>query len=479
MTEQQLTIGLTGNTFLTQSVSRFENPRFQAAVQLLRDCDVTLCNLECTIPDPDDPPAFVAGTGWAATYLAGAPAMLDDIRYLGIDGVCAANNHVSDFGDAGILSTIRHLRSARLPFAGIGESLSAASEAAYLDTPSGHRVAFLAACDWGTRGRMGLNFPWPAGYLASDEAPPFRSRPGVNLLRYDAESVVTREQLAALREISQALGWERDKTLRRIGFWRSHPLVGMTSNLGVEEDSDDRFHFLGRRFVVGPEAGHRTYACEEDVERILRQVREARRQADLVVLALHDQSHGERINDYIADFAHRVIDAGADVYINNGGTQKGVELYRGKVIIYGQPGLVLQSDGVGHLPSSSMSRFRLPSTSTAGEFLEVREEKSQKALREVGGPGRALGGAGATIVHVCVFDSQLRLQEVRIHPLQQLGGDLMTFDTEIPRFRRGLPMTLDADSPLTASVLAYSAELCSAVGTELEVRDGVGIVSAG
>src|ERR1700722_6535821 len=127
MTRRRISIGLVGNVYLAQSIRRLSDTGFHEVMNLLRRQDVTLANLECEIPDPDDPPAFVAGTGWAATYMAGTPAMLEDLKFMGIDGVGAANNHVGDFGASGILSTIRHLDEAEIPYSGIGASLRESS----------------------------------------------------------------------------------------------------------------------------------------------------------------------------------------------------------------------------------------------------------------------------------------------------------------------------------------------------------------
>jgi hypothetical protein len=108
-------IGLAGNTFIAKPVRRYQNPAFLAACDYMRGLDVTLANVDCAIPDPEDPPAFVAGSGWGATYMVGTPDMVDDLKFMGIDGVCAANKDVSDFGDAGILSTVRTLRRMGMP----------------------------------------------------------------------------------------------------------------------------------------------------------------------------------------------------------------------------------------------------------------------------------------------------------------------------------------------------------------------------
>jgi len=469
------TVALTGNTFIAQPVRAIREPRFLRTVELLRAADVTLTNLECAIPDPDDPPAFAAGSGWGATYMVGTPDMLDDLRYMGVDGVCAANNHVSDFGDAGILSTVAHLRAARMPYAGIGASLTEASEAGYVTSPTGLRVAFLVACDWGPRGALGLNFPWPHGYLASDEAPPFRSRPGVNLLRYEAVTTVTREELEQLRSISERLGWERDKAYRRNGFMRSHPLVGTTTNIGVEEDSETTVWFLGRKFVAGDEHGHRTVPCQEDLDRIFTHVREARRQADAVLVGLHDQSHGEG-HDYVEALARGAIEAGADVFFNNGGTHYGVELHKGGVILHGLPSFFLQTEAVRHVPSSVMARFGLPATATAADFLDARERAAQAALAEGGRVGMFAGGKRGTAVHTCVFDSSGELEEIRVQPLEPLGGGIFDVGGRIPRFRGQMPLFPEPGSPVAAATLEHARDLSARLGTEMVVEDGVGVV---
>jgi poly-gamma-glutamate synthesis protein (capsule biosynthesis protein) len=474
----ETTVALTGNTFIAQPIRRLTHPRFRQTVEFLRACDITLTNLECAIPAPDTPPAFVAGGGWGATYMMGTPSMIDDLRYMGIDAVCAANNHVSDFGDVGILDTVRHLGSKDMPFAGIGASLTEATQAGYVDSATGLRVAFIVACDWGPRGGQGLNFPWPVGYLPSDDASPFRPRPGVNLLRYETVSHVSTAQLEQLRSMSRELGWEQDKIFRRNGFSRSHPLVGLTTNVGVERDSDTEVWFLGRKFVADDRPGHHTVACEEDLQRLYRHIREARRQADIVCVGLHDQSHGEDVHGYIDTFAHGAIDAGADVYFNNGGSHMGIELYRGKPIIYGLPSLFLQTEAVLNVPSSEMARFGLPAQSTAADFLDARAEAARRAMAEGGHFGRMLESAGGSAVHVCVFDENACVKEIRIQPLEPLGGTIFQAEgpQPVPRFRRQLPLMPEAGNPVAARVLDHAVAASAVHGTEVEIRDGIGVV---
>ncbi len=467
MADHETTLALTGNMYVAQPISGYRDERFLKVVDFLRKADVTTTNLECTIQDGEDWPAYTAGMGAHATYMAGHPSLIDELKFLGINALCAGNNHVADFGENGILTMIKYLKRAWMPYAGIGASLTEASEACYYDTPSGARVAFMAACDYGPRGNMGLVFPWPHGYLPADNLPPFKSRPGVNLLRYDTAHVVSRDALDHLRQISQDLGWESEKLLRRHGGGsRSAPLIGATTNFGWEEETETELFFMGRKFMVGDKPTNVPFPYQEDLDRIYKHVQEARRQADIVVVALHDQSHGLGIHPYIDTFAHGVIDAGADVYFCNAGEHRGVEIYKGKALIYGQPSLFLQTEAVTHVPSSYMARVGAGADGLAADFLDVRA-KAAAAARELGPGASEMQSSGGTAVHVCVFDQQFNLKEIRIQPLEPSAG---------PRFRRGLPLMPEPGSPISERVLNYSVEVSKTFGTPVEVRDGMGII---
>jgi poly-gamma-glutamate synthesis protein (capsule biosynthesis protein) len=185
---------------------------------------LSFANMECAIQDGEDWPAFGSGMGWAGTVMGAPPSIIDELKFMGIDAVYAANNHVADFGEPGILTTINYLKRGGMPYAGIGASLTEAAQPAYLETENA-RVALIALADWGPRQMMDLLFPWPAGYMGSDELPPYKSRPGVNLLRYDSVAHVDRAAFEQLRRISQELNWERGKIVRFQGAARTETLI--------------------------------------------------------------------------------------------------------------------------------------------------------------------------------------------------------------------------------------------------------------
>jgi poly-gamma-glutamate capsule biosynthesis protein CapA/YwtB (metallophosphatase superfamily) len=470
--QNETTLAFTGNTGIFHPVSPNRDERFLKLVDALRGFDASFTNMECAIIDGQDWPAFGGGMGWAGSPLGAPPLMIDELKWLGFKGVYAANNHVADFAEGGILTSVKYLKEKGMPYAGIGANLTAASEPCFVETAKG-RVAIISAADWGPRNKMDLPFPWPAGYMPSDEGAYFPSRPGVNLLRYDAAFQVDRAFFDHLHRVGTEFDWDRGKAARREGGGqRTQPLIGPTL-LGWEQDSETDYWFMGRKFTLGEDFKTTTFAYQEDLDRLYKHIWDARRQADIVVVALHDQSHGKGVLDYIDTFAHGAIDAGADVYINTGGGFRGIEIYKGKAILYGQPGFHLQNTSEPHVPPSTMRRVGLPEGSTGVDFVQFRAEGTVRGIQSAGEthhtPGENPRGEGRTSAfHVTVFDDACKLKEVRVYPLDAQEG---------PLYRNGLPQLAETGSESAARVLAHAAARSEELGTELVVRDGYGVVT--
>lgn len=109
--------------------------------QQLRDADLSLVNLECTIAAGGQP--FQPRR---AFYFRADPASADTLTAAGIDYVSMANNHAMDYGAEALLETLGHLRRLRIAHAGAGPSLSAAAQPAWLSA-GGLRVAVLSFAD--------------------------------------------------------------------------------------------------------------------------------------------------------------------------------------------------------------------------------------------------------------------------------------------------------------------------------------------
>ncbi|MCP4203280.1 MAG: CapA family protein, partial [bacterium] len=104
----------------------------------------------------------------------------------GIDCCVLANNHVLDWGRAGLLQTLATLRGAGLATAGAGENVAEAMAPARLEIASGQRVLLWA---WGAA-TSGIPRSWKAS----------ESKPGVALLP-DLSIETARSIGAAIREV--------------------------------------------------------------------------------------------------------------------------------------------------------------------------------------------------------------------------------------------------------------------------------------
>jgi hypothetical protein len=179
---------------------------------------------------------------------------------------------------------------------------------------------------------------------------------------------------------------------------------------------------------------------------------------------LHDQIHGDGIHDYISTTAHAAIDAGADVFLCNGGTPRGVEIYKGKAIIHGQQPFCFQNTQVRHVPPTVIERKRLPPGSTAAEMVADRARGHTRSS-QAGGLGAHFNEGTAVALHAVVFDANGELSEVRAYPMERLGGS-----------RHGIPSLLEPGSEKFNRVLELTHERCERIGTSFEARDAYGVV---
>ena len=102
---------------------------------VLRSAGFAAVNLETAITG--------GGTPQPKTYhFRAPPAAFTALRDAGIDLVTMANNHVLDYGPAGLADTLAAARAARFPYVGIGTS-AAAAWAPYVRTINGVRFAVV------------------------------------------------------------------------------------------------------------------------------------------------------------------------------------------------------------------------------------------------------------------------------------------------------------------------------------------------
>ena len=108
---------------------------FGPITAVLRSADFAAVNLETAVTG--------GGTPQPKTYHFRAPAdAFAALRDAGIDLVTMANNHVLDYGQAGLADTLAAARAARFPYVGIGVNANAAW-APYLVTIKGVKIAII------------------------------------------------------------------------------------------------------------------------------------------------------------------------------------------------------------------------------------------------------------------------------------------------------------------------------------------------
>ncbi len=441
------TLALAGDTMLTRRLSVFKEDRFLAMAQILRGADAAFANLEGTVHTWDEgTPGITQGT-----FMTTDPKLLDDLKWLGINMVSCANNHAFDYGEGGVLANIRHLDEAGLVHAGTGKNLAEARAPGYLDTPNG-RVALVAA--------TAAFRPWNQ---AGEQRPDLRGRPGINPLAFQTTYRVDAVAFAQLQRMSRELGFEMGKERNRKHFY---------SDKEIPAESEAELVLLGNRYVRDKAFSISTQANGRDVEDNLRWIGEARRQADWVVVSVHCHEFGgktlltattraelEESADFVIDFAHRVIDAGADVIVGHGSHfPMGIEIYQGKPIFYSVGNFIFQNETVGFFPADAYERFDLDLKATPSDFLDARTSGGKK-----GHPSDP--AYWENMFAVCQFGAK-RLKEIKIFPIDQGFGR--------PRPQRGRPLL--AEGQVAERVIERVTHLSRRYGTRILTRDGAGVI---
>jgi poly-gamma-glutamate capsule biosynthesis protein CapA/YwtB (metallophosphatase superfamily) len=449
MSNDRLSVALTGDSMLSRAISIYSEPSYLRLREILRAADVVFTNFEANAHRYlDDPQAQRDGGG---TYVTTEPKLLDCLKWLGVNLMSCGSSHADDYGVKGMLDTLRTLTEAGFTHAGLGRHLGEARAPAYLDTPKG-RVALIAATSQYNPGaRAGAQRYDTAGY------------PGVNGIRHKVTYDVDAAMLQQLREIGEAIGWEAASERRR---YQGDPKFNKAS--------DQTYNFLGKSFRVSSTPGESTFVNEDDVAENMRQVRNARTFADLVIMSLHCHDLGgptlltakrrsdlEDLADFAIDFGRRAIDAGADIFLCHGPqVPLAVEVYKGRPMFHGIGTFVFQVESMKFLPAEAYERYGLDDRATPADFINARYD---------GGTRGHAGDAAQweQMFAVCDFSGHA-FAEARLYPID-LGHKRRRTD-------RGRPLL--AEPAMAARVLSRVQRLSKKYGTHVEMRDGIGVVKS-
>ena len=133
-----LTLAFAGDVHFTGRTAGLLNDpatAFGPVSAVLKAADFTAVNLETAVTS--------RGTPQPKTYhFRTVPAAFTALRDAGVSLVTMANNHVLDYGQAGLADTLAAARAAGFPYVGIGTS-AAAAWAPYVTTVKGTRIAVI------------------------------------------------------------------------------------------------------------------------------------------------------------------------------------------------------------------------------------------------------------------------------------------------------------------------------------------------
>jgi poly-gamma-glutamate synthesis protein (capsule biosynthesis protein) len=445
-----LNLTVVGETMAVRPFSMQTDPDFLSIVKLIRESDLAYAHLEMNLASPNELGYAARGSSGGAGYLVADPVIARDLKWAGIDAMSVANNHSFDWGEKGLLATIRNCNRAGIAVAGTGANLEEAREPVYFEKDKG-RIAMLAISSGNSA------FEW-AG-LAKGATP---GRPGINPIRVRTVYQVDHATAEQLKATGKNLGVLSDAAAAKKEFNITPGAISGSNG------------YSGFSFVDGDKFEITTENHPGDVAANLKSVEEAKAMADFVIVAQHmsisEARRGDTPVKAAVDFAHKTIDSGADIYIGHGWhTFLGIEVYKNKPIIYGLGNFFWQSAYIPRVPADEYESYGYSMDELVG-------------LRPAVGSLHPEGDSNWAWSAVFQFKYEnKKITAITLHPIE-MGYD---FTGDKPKPNRqvgsGDHPYLDG-SPRMAhganaqKILERAAKLCALRGTKVEIADGIGTI---
>ncbi|MBQ8814896.1 MAG: CapA family protein [Lachnospiraceae bacterium] len=402
---------------------------FAELATFIRQGDARFFNLETTLNHEGEACASQFSGG---TWLRTNPEVLEDIKPFGFNMTSFNNNHALDFSYAGLERTLEALEKSGLVHSGVGRNLAEASAPRYLETKNG-RVALIA-----------VNSSFEPSMMAGEQSPRVSGRPGINGIRIEKHIELPQAELDFIKRIAVETNINAGKEItRREGY---HP-----------ELKNDEAELGELKFVLGETPRFVMKVNGKDMARVEKAIYEAKLQADYIMISVHShQISGDAKEcpaEFLKEFAHRCIDAGAHAILGHGPhLLRPIEVYKDCPIFYSLGDFVLQLYDIELAPADFFERNGLTSASTVHELLRKRSKDFTRGLMTDPRMFRS--------VIPCWETEGTKLTSIKLLPIEMA--------MEGNRSAIGLPRR--SDNP---EIAEYLAEMCEPYGTKItREKDG-------
>ena len=428
---KKITFIATGDAFITRRFPKGGYEGFECIRDKIGQYDVKFSNLEMTFHNEEGYPAAFSGGTWAMAD----PRTLDDMKSFGFNLYNTANNHSCDYSHGGVLATIKNLRDRDMVFAGTGKNLAEASKPCYLETKNG-RIALIA-----------VSSTFHEAGMAGGQSSELAGRPGLNPLRYETIYHVTEknykkaEELAAITKINASM----DRSVKN--GYQNAPEPGTLP-------------FGKYKFILDKEDWIESRPLQTDMERVEKEIIEAKKQADIVLVSFHGhETDGEDTtvpSMFLEIFARKCVDAGANAVIGHGPHElRGIEIYRGIPIFYSLGNFLFETETVEKQPYDAYVNKKMPVDTKVGAYMDARSKN--------GTAGYGVLPEIWTSVMAGWTMENGRVTEIQLYPIS-LG---MTEKRSV----KGVPV-MSGDK----KILEYLAYLSRPYGTRINIENGVGVI---
>ena len=139
------------------------------------------------------------------------------------------------------------------------------------------------------------------------------------------------------------------------------------------------------QFKVGDTVRYVTHPNEEDMQRVEKAIYEAQMQSDYILVTVHSHEVSgdkkENPADFLVEFAHRCIDAGAHAVIGHGPhLLRPIELYKNRPIFYSLGNFVIHNECIPYAPEEMYAKQGMTSDATMRELFYDRSAGYTRGL---------------------------------------------------------------------------------------------------